>query len=120
MTVSRRIGLGFALAVDSAGGSSFTDIGAIVDGLKEAEAKAETVDISILTDTHKPIAKGQSTSGDATLVVAYDPDDSTTQLLKTLHDMTSATQATPPTWRITFPAGTGGAGSITTKTFSAW
>jgi hypothetical protein len=117
MALNRRIGLGVTVGVDSAGGTSFTTLGSVVDGAKEGGSKADVADVSILSDTFKQKAKGQIDPNEVTMTVAYDPDDTTTTLLKTLHDSVSAT---PPNWQISFPPGTLGAGSITTKSFKGF
>ncbi len=117
MSLNRRIGLGVTLGVDAAGGSSYTTLGNVVDGLKEGGSKADVADISILADTFKAKAKGQIDPNEVTLTVAYDPDDSNYVILKTLHD---GIQTTPPTWLISLPSGTLGAGTITTKGFAGF
>ncbi len=114
MTLNRRIGLGFTLAVDTAGGTTFVTLGSIVDGWKESGSKADTADISILSDKYKQKSKGQIDPGDVTFSIAYDPDDATSTTLITAF---SSTSATPPNWQITYPSGTGGAGTTTTETF---
>jgi hypothetical protein len=116
MTLNRRIGLGFTLAVDASGGSSFTTLGSIVDGLKEEQAKAEMVDTSVLADLYKTKSKSQIDPGGFTLMIAYDPDDATTTALVAIFKNTSAV---PPNWRISYPSGTQGAGIVQTETFKA-
>ncbi len=117
MALNRRIGLGVVIGVDAAGGTSFTTLGSVVDGAKEGGSKADVADISILSDTFKQKAKGQVDPAEVTMTVAYDPDETTTTLLKTLHDQI---QTVPPNWQISFPSGTLGAGSITTKSFKGF
>lgn len=117
MTLNRRIGLGVTIGVDSAGGTNFTTLGSIVDGAKEGGTKADVADISILADTHKQKAKGQIDPNEVTITIAWDPDDATSTVLKSLHDSVSAT---PPNWQISLPSGTQGAGSTTTKTFKGF
>lgn len=116
MPVNKRIGYGMTLGVDTAGGASFTTLGALVDGTKESDAKGTTGDTSILTDVFMTFSKSQVDPGETSFTIAYDPDEATSTTLKAL---LASTNATAPTWRITFPAGTLGAGTITTKTFSA-
>ncbi len=116
MAVNKRIGLGVTLACDPAGGSSYTTLGAIVDGLAESEAKADMADTSILADTWKTKSKSQVDPGEVTYTIAYDPDEATSTTLATL---LASVSAVPPTWRVTYPSGTLGAGSVTTKTFAA-
>lgn len=116
MALSKRIGLGVTLGVDTAGGTSYTTLAAVVDGLNEGESKATMVDTTVLSDTFMTKSKSQIDPGEVTLTIAYDPDEATSVTLKTLH---ASTSATPPTWLITLPSGTLGAGTITTKSFAA-
>ncbi len=116
MTLNRRIGLGFVLSADPAGGTSYTALASIVDGWDEAEAKADTADTSILADTYKTKSKSQIDPGSITLEIAYDPDDATTTTIITMFKSVSAT---PPNWQISYPAGTGGAGVVVAETFKA-
>lgn len=116
MAVNKRIGLGILLAVDTAGGTTFVNLGAIVTAPSSSEAKADTAELTLLNDIIKEKAKGQIDPGEVTFQIAYDPDEASTTLLKT---MLETIPTTPPNWRITFPAGTLGAGTITTKTFTA-
>lgn len=115
MSVNKRIGYGMTLGCDPNGGTSYTTLGAIVDGLKDGDAKADTADTTLLADTYKTKSKGQVDPGEASFTIAYDPDEATSTTLATLLGTASAT---PPTWIVTLPAGTLGSGSITTKTFA--
>jgi hypothetical protein len=105
MTLTRRIGLGFQL---TASGISCS----IVDGLTGPGAKADTVDISIITDTFKQFAKGRVDPGELSCMVAYDPADSTGQALAALLPVRTPV----PTWTITYPDEGGG---TSTQSFSA-
>ena len=99
MTLERRIGYGFTLGVDSTGGTSFTTIGGIVDGMDGPGATSDTADVSILTDKFKRKRKAMVDAGQVTLSVAYDPADSTAHLLATLlADLTNVAN-----WQINFP-----------------
>ncbi len=110
MTLRRRIGLGFTIAVDPAGGTSWTTLGNVVDGYKGPDSKADKVDVSILVDIFKPMAKGQIDSGEMTFEIAYDPEDSHSTLVESLLQQYDPV----PTWLITYPHG-----GTPTRTFSA-
>jgi hypothetical protein len=97
--LTKRIGLGVKLGVDPTGASTFTDIGCIVEAISGPEAKAETVDTSLLGDIYKTFAKSAIDSGEVTFEVAYDPLETVNQTLATLF-----TQGTPtPNWQIQYP-----------------
>ncbi len=116
MAVSKRIGLGVTLSVDVTGGTSFSLIGAVVDGISEGEAKADMVDTSILADIFKTKSKSQVDPGEVTLTIAYDPDEGSSTGFKLL---LASVNAVAPNWKISYPSGTLGTGSITYKTFFA-
>ena len=84
MPVNKRIGLGFTLSVDPLGGTSYTTIGAIVDGFGESEAKAMMVETAILTDVFITKSKSQVDPGEVTFIIAYDPDEASSVLLNQL------------------------------------
>jgi len=101
MSLTRRIALGFIISVDPAGGTSWTDLGNIVDGYKGPDSKADKVDISILADVFKGMTKGQIDSGEMTFEIAYDPEDSQSALLESLLQQYDPV----PSWKITYPHG---------------
>jgi len=113
--INRRIGLGCTLSVDPTGSTAYQAIGAIVDGFKGPSAKAETVDITLLSDGYKQFGKSHTDPGETTFMIAYDPDDTSSA---TLAGLLAPTQ-TPANWQITYGPGTGGAGTVTTETFKA-
>jgi hypothetical protein len=99
MSLERRIGLGFTLGVDSTGGTSFTTIASIVDGIEGPGADSEVADVSILTDTFKRKRKAMVDAGKVTYTIAYDPNDTNSQLLGLL----LADVTTVANWRVGFP-----------------
>lgn len=103
MSLTVRTGLGFTLGVDPTGGTSFTTIASLVAPPKRSGAKADTPDVTILSDTWKQFAKSQIDPGEVTFTIAYDPNDTVTTTLTSL-----LSQITPtPKWQISYPAGTG-------------
>ena len=115
MTTNRRIGLGFTISVSPTGtAGTYTGIGSLINSPQGPGAKADTVDVSLLSDTYKQKAKGQVDSGDVTFSIMYDPDDTSTTTLTALLTQTT----TIPAWKVGYPAGTNGAGTVTTETFS--
>lgn len=108
MTLTRRAGLGVTLGVDPTGGTSFTVLGAIVEGIDGPDAKGEEYDASLLTDKYKHKDVAQVDPGDLTFTIAYDPaDTATTQALALqLSGGTaggSQTVAAMPNWQISYP-----------------
>ncbi len=116
MAVNKRAGFGVTLSVDPTGGTSYTTLAAIVDGVSESDAKATTVDTTLLSETFMTNTKTQIDPGEVTFTIAYDPDETTSVLLKALH---TSVNPVPPAWLITYPYGVLGSGSITTKGFFA-
>ncbi len=116
MTLNRRIGLGFTLAADPTGGTSFSTLAAIVDGWDEEDAKAETPDTAILADLYKTFGKSQIDPGGITFEIAYDPDHATTTTLITMFKSVSQVA---PNWQIGYPGGDSGAGSVVAESFKA-
>lgn len=103
MSLTVRTGLGFTLGVDPTGGTSFTTIASLVAPPKRSGVKADTPDVTILSDQFKQFAKSQIDPGSLTYSIAYDPNDTVTTTLNSL-----LTQITPtPKWQISYPAGTG-------------
>ena len=113
--INRRLGLGFLLGVDPAGASAFQNVAGIVDGWKEGAAKAKMGDVTIYTDLYEQFAKGQINPGELSMMLAYDPDNTITQLLVTLLQQ----QLPAPNWQISYPSGSLGAGTIITQVFLA-
>jgi len=112
MSLTKRIGLGITLAVDTTGGTTFVDLASIVDGFT-SDAKAKDVDTSLLTDTFDTFLKGPIDGGTVTLTIAYSPEDTnTTKILGGLFYSMSQTLAN---WQITYPAV--GAGTAQNETF---
>jgi hypothetical protein len=67
------IGFGSTLSCDPTGGTSFTTLGAIVDGWDESQAKAEKANTSILSDKYMTAAPAQVDPGEVSFEIAYDP-----------------------------------------------
>lgn len=102
MTLQRRIGLGVTLGVDTALGTSYATLGAIVNAIKNGGTKADVADISILSDTFKQFGKGQIDPGEYDFEIAYDPGDTaTTGKIQTMH---AATGVNAYPFLITLPA----------------
>ena len=116
MTINRRVGLGFTLGCDAANGTSFTTLGAIVDGWKGPQGKKETVNISVLADTYMVFGVSQIDGGEVTFKIAYDPDEATSTTLNTLF---AQVNQTPANWQIHYPVGSNGSGSTVSETFHA-
>src|SRR5579884_3592801 len=115
MSLTKRVGLGTVLSVDTTGGTTFVALASIVDVIN-SEAKAKDVDTSLLTDLFDTFLKGNIDGGSVTFTIAYDPaDTNTTQILGTLFASTSQTLAN---WQITFAAV--GGGSAAHETFLAY
>lgn len=112
MALSKRLGFGCTLGVDPAGGSSFTTLGNVVDGVTGPGATATDVETTVLSDTWKTFAKADIDPGSVSFMIAYDPDDTNTQ---TLVDLLGSTSSTLPTWQLTFS----GSGS-NTETFTGY
>lgn len=113
--MGKRIGYGSLLGVDTAGGSSYTDLGEIIDFSLSAATRTE-VETSVLADTYKTYAPGQIDPGTCTLTVAYDPEATTSQTLVDLLE-----QRTPvPTWQITYSVIASSSEAAPTETFSGW
>ncbi len=107
MSLTRRIGLGVTLGIDTSGGSSFVTLGAIVDGFDHSGAKADVADCSIISDTFKPKGKGQVDPGEFTLMIAYDPSDAAnTNSSRTLAAALATTgpPGTEANFKINYPA----------------
>lgn len=109
--VDRRIGLGVTLGVDITGvGTTYTILGAIVDGLDGPDAKGTVVDLTLLSERYKVKTVADVDPGEVTFTIAYDPSDATsTQILTGLLTGTfsSTTAIALPIWQISYPA-TGG------------
>lgn len=106
MPLQRRIGLGVTLAVDIAGGANYNTLGAIVNAIKNSGTKADTADISILSDIWKQFAKGQIDPGEYDFEIAYDPGDNTvgTNTTARLQTMHAATGVNTYPFQLTMPA----------------
>lgn len=124
MALTRRIGLGIVLSVDTANSgnaSNFQTLGYIVDGLKDSEAKATVIDCAIITDTYVPKGKGQVTAGDRSMMIAYDPNDgSNTSTSYKLASMLTTTGAPggEANFKIFYPAV--GSGNNASEYFLGW
>lgn len=115
MSVNRRVGLGFTLGMDPTGGTSYTVLGAIVDGWKGGGAKKHAIETALLSDTWMTFGVGQIDPGEVTFVIAYDPDDSasTVPLVTNL----ASTSQVAANFQVTFPNGASGSGVIQHETF---
>jgi len=114
MSLVKRIGYGCTLGCDPTGGTSYAVLGAIVDGWKGPEAKADEADTSILVDKWKNSQPAQVDPGSMTFQIAYSPEDTgTTTVLTGL--LTSGVVAG---WEVTLPAVS--PGTAQTKTFSGY
>src|SRR4051812_2059116 len=115
MSLTKRIGLGVKLSVDAAGGTTWVELGSIVDGI-ETDAKATSIDTSLLGDTYSSFLKGPIDGGSMQFTIAYSSEDSnTTQILNGLLASTSQTLAN---WQLTYPAV--GGGSSDTEIFKGF
>ena len=83
MAFNKGIGFGSTLSVDVVGGSSFVEIGTIVDAI-ENEVSAEVVDTTVLGDLWKTFATADLDGGEVTYVIALDNDDTQWQSLANL------------------------------------
>lgn len=115
MSLTRRIGYGSSLAVDPAGGSSFTTIAGIVDGWTGPNVQADEIETTILSDTYKKYARGQIDPGELSFEIAYDPEDATSQMLVDLYN-----DCTVATWQVTLSATCDAGGGTVTESFSGW
>lgn len=114
MTLQSRVGYGWTVGVDSTGGTSFTTLGAVVEGFKGPGAKRDKVDITLLSDLWKRFAGAQIDPGELAFTIAWDPGDATTT--QTLTALLKSTSGVEPNWQLTYPAfGGGGSGSQTFK-----
>lgn len=100
MALEKRIGFGCKLGVDTSGGSSYDEIGSVVDGWTGPSAAADEVDTTILSDTWKTFMKASIDPGSVSFQIAYDPNDTDCQGINSLLASTSTTLAT---WQVTFP-----------------
>ncbi len=75
MSLQRRMGLGVTLGVDIAQSTNYTALGNIVNAIKNNGTKADTADLSILSDTYKQFGKGQIDPGEWDFEIATDPLD---------------------------------------------
>lgn len=99
MSLTKRIGYGITLGCDPTGASSFTTLGAVVDGIDGPDAKTDKVDTTILSDKFKTAAGAQIDPGTVTFKIAYDPSDTdTTQKLTALHQSSDVAS-----WQVTYP-----------------
>lgn len=107
---NKMIGFYAKLGVDDSNGTSFTDLVSIVDGWTGPDAKAKTVDTSLLGDKYDTFAVASKDPGSVGFDYAYDPAHSDTTTLADLFDSGDVAN-----WRITFPDGDGT--SASTETF---
>lgn len=113
MALTRRIGFGVTLDCDPAGGTTYANLGAIVDGLDGGDAKTTVIETAILGDKFVTKAGGQVDPGEVTFTIAYDPLDAATNLVLTA----LLGNSNVAHFRINYPA-VAGAGA-TTETFFA-
>lgn len=99
MPLTKRIGFGVTLSCDPAGGTTYALLGAVVEGIDGADAKATVIETALLTDKYQTKAVGQVDSGEVSFTIAYDPaDTATTTVLTGL--LTSGVSAG---WEISYP-----------------
>jgi hypothetical protein len=99
MSLTKRKGYGVTLGCDQTGGTTYAVLGAVVSGLDGADAKADEIDTTVLSDHYKTKEGGQVDSGTVTFQIAYDPlDTATTTVLTGL--LASGAVAG---WQITYP-----------------
>lgn len=115
MTLTKRIGLGITLSVDTAGGTSFTALGSIVDSM-ETDAKAVDVNTSLLGDQFDSFLPASIDGGTLTITIAYSPEDTNTT--KILNDLFYSTSQTLANFKIGYPAV--GAGTGIAETFKGY
>ena len=107
MSLQRRFGLGVQLLADIAGGTNYVTLGAVVNAIKHGGTKADTADMSILTDTFKQFAKGQIDPGEWDFEIAFDPGDNAANQANTnarLVTMHAATGVNGYPFQLSLPA----------------
>lgn len=97
MPLNKQIGYGSVFAY-STDGTSFTDVGSIIDGFNGPSTSADEVETTILSDTYKSYQRSQIDPGEASFEFAYDTADTNTNALVDLYN-----NGTVATWRVTFP-----------------
>ena len=99
MSIEKRVGMGCTISWDSAGGTSYTVIGSVVDGDKN-EAKAKTAKTALLSEFWDTFAKVSADPGEFKFTIVYDPGASEYHSLAT---SLAQIDATAPTWQLSFP-----------------
>lgn len=102
MALNKKIGYGWVLSIDPAGGTSYTALANVVDGWSGPKTKARTPDTSVLADFWDTFMKEGCDPGEITFDVALDPEDTNYILLNTALANTSA----PAAFQIDPPAAT--------------
>lgn len=75
MALNKKIGYGFVISIDPAGGTAWDALGNVVDGYSGPNSQARAVDTSVLSDFWDTFAKEGANPGQVTFDVAYDCDD---------------------------------------------
>ena len=105
MSLHKRIGNATSLAVDTAGGSSYTALANIVKELSGPGPKAEVIKLDLLADVYDTKMRGSVDPGQVKFNIAYDPEDTNTTILTGHIGASFATLgATLPHWQLTYAA----------------
>ncbi len=110
MAVKKRIGNALTLGIDTAGGTSYTTLAAIVKEISGPSAKAEAIKMDLLGDVYDTKQRGSVDPGQYKFTIAYDTEDTncTTILNATLGASFSTLGGTLPHWLLTYGiSGTG-------------
>jgi len=110
VAIGKRIGNNITISVDTAGGSSFTEIGYLVS-VEGGELTRTDVNVSLLADTYNSYLPGARESGEFGFVVALDPNESGNQTLVTLYNRDAT--GTVPNWKIGYPTVANSTATIT-------
>jgi hypothetical protein len=105
MALRKRVGNAQSLAVDTAGGTSYTTLANIVKEISGPNAQAAEIDMGLLGDVYETYQRGSVNPGEYKCTIAYDPEDTNTTILTASLGATFATLAsTIPHWKVTYAA----------------
>ena len=93
-----RVGLNAALGVDVTGGSTYVDLGCILD-MSGPDASRSDINVSCLSDLNDVFRPGPGDGGTFSFNLSYDPSASTNRILADLY----AQRAPLASWQLTFP-----------------
>lgn len=97
--MTKYIGFGNTLGVDSSGGSTYVIIAEVVDAINRSGMEAEVIDTAVLADQYGTFCKGMIDPGTLEFDIAYDPGVGTSAVLAGLLE-----SCTPAGWEVTYTA----------------